>query len=213
MLYHKINSIFKRDMTHPKKPMIMGDFSTPELAFLANAGWYFTEKIDGMNMRIIWDCGKVSFGGRTDNANIPSNLVKRLTERFIDKDSPLYVDLYKVFGLSSAIMYGEGYGAGIQSGGHYRKDQDFILFDIFINNYWLNHSDVEEIAKTCGLPIAPIVGSGTLYDGVNMVRGGMKSSICNGPSEGVIARPTVQMFDRYGQRIITKIKCVDWEVR
>ena len=199
-------------MTHPKKPMIMGAFSTPELAYLADAVWHFTEKIDGMNMRIMWDGAKVSFGGRTENANIPGNLVKRLTERFVDKDSPLYADLNKVFGVNPAIMYGEGYGAGIQSGGHYRKDQDFILFDVFINNYWLNNSDVKEIAQTCGLPIAPTVGCGTLYDGIEMVRGGMKSLICDGPSEGIIARPMVQMFDRYGQRIITKIKCVDWKV-
>ena len=211
MLYHKINSIFKRDMTLPNKPMIMGDYSTEELAYLANNQWLFTEKVDGTNMRVMWDGASVTFGGRTDNANISSPLLNRLNERFIKRDSPLFVDLALVFGATPAIMYGEGYGAGIQKGGGYRKDQDFILFDIFIENFWLKQENVEEIAGSIGIPFAPVVGVGTLLDGVDLVKGGMKSLLYDGPSEGIIAKPVIQMFNRKGERIITKIKCVDWK--
>ena len=37
--------------------------------------WQWTEKIDGTNIRCIWDAaaGKLTFGGRTDNASIPAD--------------------------------------------------------------------------------------------------------------------------------------------
>ena len=125
--YHKIQSIFKRDMTSKRKTLIDGAWTLPEFEYLAGNVWTFTEKVDGTNIRVIFKDGVVTFGGRTEDAQIPAQLVCRLNERFL----PLSEKLGDVFADGSAVLYGEGYGAKIQKGGgNYRADQDFVLFDV-----------------------------------------------------------------------------------
>lgn len=63
--YTKIPNIFKREM-YGKNKLIEGEYSTPELEYLSDALWEFTEKVDGTNIRIVWDGYRVSFAGRTD---------------------------------------------------------------------------------------------------------------------------------------------------
>lgn len=47
--YQKINTLYKRDMTKPKKPIILGEYSEPEFEVLKDLKWEATEKIDGTN--------------------------------------------------------------------------------------------------------------------------------------------------------------------
>ena len=70
--YHKIDSLFERDMEGTRK-LIEGKFRNPVVEYIKDNEWIFTEKIDGTNIRVFWDGHKVSFGGRTDNAQIPTN--------------------------------------------------------------------------------------------------------------------------------------------
>ena len=49
---------------------------------LKDIDWEFTEKIDGTNIRIYWDGHKVNYYGRTDKAQIPSQLMNKLIELF-----------------------------------------------------------------------------------------------------------------------------------
>ena len=58
-----------------QKKLIEGKFRNPVVEFLKDNQWNFTEKIDGTNIRVHWDGHKVMFGGRTDNAQIPTSLV------------------------------------------------------------------------------------------------------------------------------------------
>lgn len=44
--YHKIQTLFKRDMTTKKKSLIEGQWTLPEFEYLANNRWIFTEKVD-----------------------------------------------------------------------------------------------------------------------------------------------------------------------
>ena len=113
--YHKIHSIFKRDPQTNK--FLMGQYSLPEIEYLANNEWRFDEKIDGTNIRVMFNGDSVEFGGRTSNAQIPANLYKKLTELFpIDKLKAVFPP--KEDGaLPSVCLYGEGFGAKIQKGG------------------------------------------------------------------------------------------------
>ena len=80
----------------------------------------------------------MTFGGKTDNAQIPAPLVARLNERFL----PLADMLSEMFE-NGACLYGEGYGAKIQKGGgNYRPDQDFVLFDVRVGEWWLERTSV-----------------------------------------------------------------------
>ena len=46
--YHKILSLFKRNMTGDKK-FLLGEWTTPELEYLKDKEWVFTEKVDVNN--------------------------------------------------------------------------------------------------------------------------------------------------------------------
>jgi len=227
--YHKIQTLFKRDLdgsrTGQKGKMIEGEWTTDELAYLAGNEWEFTEKVDGTNIRIRWDSGEAwlegrkgpEFGGRSDNAVIPEPL-KRYLEATFTADRFINADLDDI------TLFGEGYGPKIQNGGLYRDDVSFVLFDVKIGPWWLTRDNVNDIAKKLGIDSVPVVGYGTLYDGIKMVSniepswpdrpefmgGPMRSTWGDFIAEGIVARPVVPMFNRKGERIITKIKAVDF---
>lgn len=126
--YHKIETLFKRDET--TKELMEGKFRNETVEFLKDNKWQFTEKIDGTNIRIYWDGHKVSFYGRTNKAQIPAELTNRLIELFGGETNEQMFE--QKFGEMPVMLVGEGYGEKIQSGGLYRKGQDFILFDVMI---------------------------------------------------------------------------------
>lgn len=204
--YHKIGTVFERDTTGSKK-LIPGKFRNKTVEFLKDNTWVFTEKIDGTNIRIHWDGHKVEFGGRTERAQIPAPLVNTLNTMFGGQENEELFE--QKFGKNEVILFGEGYGAGIQSGGEYRKDVSFILFDVLIGGMFLERENVEDIAKTFGVDVVPIIGEGTLEDGIRFVRTIPKSTIGTAHMEGVVAKPKVEMRDRMGRRVIVKIKVKD----
>ena len=204
--YHKIQSIYKRDMTSKRKTLLEGSWALPEFEYLSSNVWTFTEKVNGTNIRVIFESGSVTFGGRTDDAQIPAQLVGRLNERFLPA-----AKLGEVFADSQAVLYGEGYGAKIQKGsGLYRPDQDFVLFDVRVGQWWLQRMDVEDVAQKLGLDIVPVIGEGTLHDAVAWAKRGIRSTWGDFEAEGIVARPKIELSTRGGQRLIAKIKCRDF---
>ena len=208
--YHKIKTIYKRD---PKNMRLIfeGQWSKPEFQFLANNNWVFTEKVDGTNIRVMWDGKNVSFNGKTDRAELYKPLVKKLEETFSTEDKR---ELFKnMFGEEGGVcLYGEGYGRKIQSGGNYIKDgNDFVLFDIKIGNLWLERENVEDIANRLNTKIVPIVGKGTLFEAVELVKNGLISQWGDFEAEGLVCRPEVELKNRRGERVITKIKAKDFK--
>jgi len=210
--YHKIQTVFKRDPETNHKTLLEGAFSRPEFEYLRQNSWVFTEKVDGTNIRVMFDGNAISFNGKSDNAQMPAPLVRRLQELFLPQ-LPLFIKEWDVTTLlqdGGVCLYGEGYGGKIQKGGKYRETQDFVLFDVKIGEWWLQRPDVEEIAQKLGLDIVPVIGHGTLLDMVDQVRGGFDSEWGHFPAEGIVARPRTELVARNGQRIITKLKCKDF---
>lgn len=204
--YHKIQTVFKRDPENRYKTLLKNQYSLPEFEYLADNQWIWTEKVDGTNIRIMFDGERITFGGKTDRAQIPAFLVTRLNEVFLPQ-----LDLFKDKFSEGACLYGEGYGAKIQKGGgNYRPDQDFVLFDVRIGDWWLQRMDVVSLASDFGLDFAPVVGEGTLNEMVAMVKSGFMSVWGNFQAEGIVARPTTELKTRSGKRIITKIKGKDF---
>lgn len=229
--YHKIQTLFKRNLEGPNKgKMIRGQWTTAELEYLADNEWEFTEKVDGTNIRIGLDYdngnGHVLFAGRSDNAVIPEPLKRHLEATFGTGLNP-DPRWFKAFGgVGEVILFGEGYGAKIQNGGLYRQDQSFVLFDVKIGDWWLHRKDVDEIAEKLGIESVPVLGYGTLHEAIDIVSTGitftgtgavrrwgrnrLDSAWGDFEAEGIVARPKAPLFDRKGQRIITKIKAVDF---
>ena len=206
--YHKIPGPFKRYVDGPhKNELIPWSWTSPELEFLANVPWTFTEKIDGTNIRVIWDGHKPKFKGRTDKAQLPPKLLEALEDMFLE-------ELFEQkFGPQPVTLYGEGYGAGIQKGGVYRPDPSFILFDVKIEDWWLEHSDVLDVSYSLGIDTVPLSYTGTLREAISaMAKYGYHSQVAieNGiDGEGWVGRPSVSLFSRKGDRIIVKLKVKD----
>lgn len=205
--YHKIDTVFKRDIATKFKTLLMGDYSQEAFGYLANNEWVFTEKVDGTNIRVMIGADrKITFGGKTDNASIPAFLVSRLEVRFF----PQIDRLAEIFP-EGGCLYGEGYGPKIQKGGgNYRADADFVLFDVKVGDWWLQRDGIEDVAGKLALDVVPIIGRGTLADMIMMAQLGFKSTWGDFEAEGIVARPTVELKSRNGARIITKIKHKDF---
>ena len=228
--YHKINALYKRHTEGKKKgKLIHDDWAQPEFEYLAKNKWEFTEKIDGTNIRIGFAQNgetPVCFKGRSDNAQIPQPLLEYLTDTFTMKRLE-----QEAFLTGETVLFGEGVGQKIQDSGKYRGDYDFILFDVKVGDYWLSRDNVNDIAVKLGIWAAPVIGRGTLADAVDIVtigygpgidgrikafsggsvKHGLKSAFGDFEAEGIVARPAVDLFDRAGRRIITKIKAVDFK--
>jgi len=206
--YHKIQTVFKRDPETKLKTLLENEYSLPEFEYLKKNKWIFTEKVDGTNIRIMFQDGKITFGGKTDLSQIPNQLVNRLNEKIL----PLLDKFIEIFNDAEVCLYGEGYGAKIQKGGgNYRVDQDFVLFDIKIGHWWLKREDIEDIANKLNLDIVPIIGSGSLEELVEYVKTGFNSKWGEFMAEGIVARPENELLARNGNRIITKLKHKDFK--
>ena len=210
--YHKIQSIFKRDPDNNFKTFIDGDWSLPEFEYLADNSWAGTEKVDGTNIRVIYEANgfenTVIFKGKTEKAQIPPFLLIKLAELFP-------VEHFIENELPSLCLYGEGYGAKIQkAGGNYIPDGVcFVLFDVMINGIWLERENIEDIGKRLHIKVVPVVFIHTLINAIELIKSKTLVSSWN-PSvlaEGLVLKPECELKDRLGNRIITKIKHKDFE--
>lgn len=230
--YPKINALYKRYNEGKKKgKFITGQFAVPEFEYLFKNEWEWTEKVDGTNIRIHHDPGvhpenQVAFGGRTDNAQIPKDLMAHLQQTF---NVDMFIKaFYDPEGMPPRVtLYGEGYGPKIQSGGKYREDASFVLFDVKVGDWWLSRKNVDDVAQKMGLDSVPVIHYGSVQDAIDIVssgyifnkdggitrfgRNGLDSKWGSFEAEGLIGRPVVPLFNNKGERITVKIKAVDFK--
>jgi len=225
--YHKIHSIYKRDPKTDYKTFLEGNVSRPEFEYLFYNQWLFTEKIDGTNIRVIigGDTPEekertghltIEFKGKTDKAQTPIFLLEKLKEIFTLKKLSKMYEIFKFPPEGGSVcLYGEGYGARINKGGKYIPDGvDFILFDIKIGDWWLKREDVSDIADKLNIKTVPLIKVGTLQTAIDMIKSGtLKSTFGDFLVEGLVGRPCIELQDRAGRRIITKIKHRDYGIK
>lgn len=208
MEYPKIDTLFERD-----KSTFVVDPSRLKFAVLGTIGqWEVTEKIDGMNIRIMLsEAGEVTFGGRTNAAQLPGDLVSYLVRTF----TPERMQEAFFWGAKrhSVVLYGEGYGPGIQkNGGLYRPDKSFIAFDALVaGKWWLNRAWLVETAGLLGVGVVPYMGLMSLPEIVETVRVGFMSRLGARAAEGVVAKPIQTLYDEYQKRVIIKLKTRDFQ--
>lgn len=202
MEYHKINGLYKRD----KKGNFTGEFSQTEFMYLYESEWWAYEKVDGTNVRLY---ANGTIGGRTNKAQFSLDQVEFLKEqRRLVEFSPHELP-------DEAVVYGEMYGAKIQSGGHYRPDLGFVLFDVWLGSRFMTQKERLEYAQETGFETAPLLGLSSLSNWEAWCREGKFASSalkCGGRSEGYVLTPYVDLRDLYGHRVITKLKFKDFDV-
>lgn len=205
--YHKIDTLFERDReTFVVDPSRL---KSPVIGTISE--WDVTEKIDGTNIRVMLSAeGEVSFGGRTNAAQIPGDLVLYLIKTFQQDrmKQALWIDGTPI----KAVLYGEGYGPGIQKGGGlYRSTKAFILFDVLIGDkWWLDRAAVDDIAEKLSINTVPYLGRWSLSQIIDHVKNPFSSALGSAIAEGVVARPIETLFDKRGERLIIKLKTKDF---
>lgn len=212
--YHKIETLYERDeRTHKlKEPLVLKN----RVYGIVNP-WVFTEKVDGTNIRCIWHHDKVEFRGKTDNAQIHGDLVKWLYDNVTaDRCRETFVTQSE---FDAVVLYGEGYGAGIQKGGSdYSAEKKLILFDILVSDssgrgWWLSDENVRDVGAKLGLDVVPFVGEMSLARATELTRIGFPTKIGNSGrrAEGLVGRPCEALFDKKGHRLIVKLKTKDFQ--
>ena len=206
--YHKIEGLYAREET--TKKLIEGVYRNPAVEYLKDAMWIFTEKIDGTNIRVYWDGYKVSFAGRTEKALIPTELQEKLNALFGGEVNEQMFEQH--FKNKEVILFGEGYGRKIQNGRLYIPDGvSFILFDVMVNGRFLERDEVNEIANAFGIRSVPVILKGTIQEAVDFVKSKPNSTIGIANMEGLVGVPAANLLDRWGNRIIVKVKVRDIE--
>jgi RNA ligase len=205
MLYPKITGPFKRHTEGDlRNKLDIGNWSRPEFELLKDLPWEWTEKVDGTNVRIIWDGYRVRIGGRTDDAQMPLFLRDMLDQVFTEEL------LEQQFGKDPVILFGEGYGARIQKGGgNYRPDPGFVLFDVKVGDWWLLRHSVVDVANSLGLDVVPTVLVNNVAAAISYVKGGFRSLWGDFEAEGLVGKPPMGLTARDGDRLLMKIKTKD----
>lgn len=211
--YPKIETLYNRDPTFKIAPASLrwAEFS------LVNH-WYLTEKIDGTNIRVgLASDGRVTFGGRTDKAQIPGPLLAYLEETFPAERVAAVFDPG-----AEIVLFGEGYGERIQKGGgDYRPGVAFRLFDVWVGGWWLNAADVDDVAAKLGIRTAPCVGRNVHFSHFPQTAGELRAILSESlvaseegrgrAAEGIIARTDPLLLRRDGRRLMWKLKFSDFE--
>lgn len=219
MKYPKINTYWKRD----EKGNILREVSKKEFEMINN--WIVTEKIDGQNWRIYVNYkpsevrgNKIEYEGlimqgRTENTQFNEGVIERLKES-------LNPDKIKdaINGDAKAILYGELVGDKTQKNGwkYVREEQDepkndVILFDAYINGWWLKFEDVEKMAEDMDIKSVPILNCGeiTVEDIEIFLEQEPKSFFGDRIIEGVVVKSNPPILFRDGKPIMWKLKMRD----
>lgn len=219
--YPKIPAPFYRHTEAPLRGKLDEDHPiSPEFEALMNVpGWRWTEKLDGTPVRIYWDGYRPTFGGRTENSEIPKELHDWLTDHVTEEL------LEQKFGGVEVMLFGEGVGPKIQQGTAY-GDTRVILFDALAlyvgseNGIWLHLNGTNGIAGDLGMESAPVMlpehttpaeviaaySSGDAYNSITA----MLATNTAIEAEGVVGTAPHGLLDRRGERIQVKIKRKDF---
>lgn len=187
---------------------------------------------------------ELEFRGRSDAATVPGKptekkpnaygLFQYLTETVTpEKASALLVELQRKKGENdtdvaarlienpvSLVIYGEGYGAGIQSGGGYGNEQRLALFDVATwvggHSIWWSWWAVEKAAEMLDLETVPLLMRDAPTEAiVDFVRSALPSPLAMSrddlkadpaPMEGIVARTDPYLFTQRGHRVFFKLK-------
>ena len=207
--YSKIETLYDRNERFKVMPdaLRLEEFGNIKM-------WLAYEKIDGTNIRVhLTSEGAVIFGGKTDNAQLPTPLVQYLRETFTDAAVRAAFEP----GVT-ATLYGEGYGAKIQNGGGYRTGVAFRLFDVLVGSWWLEPDAILDVAEKLGILTAPYLGvldalPRTADDLARIIDRSIVAQEDGGSgcrAEGIVVRTAPGLFTRKGERLMWKLKFKDF---
>lgn len=201
--YQKIETLYK---FYNEIKRFRKEFYNPIVEYLKDCKWIGTEKIDGTNVRVLWNGHNFEFSGRTDKAVLPKELQELLKNTF---NYDMEVMFEQKFGDKEVLLFMEGYAGKIQNGA-YKGSEKVIGFDIMVNSIYLDKKVSEQIFEELGIKFVPVIEFNNLQECIDFVKN-HQSSIIQPESqmEGLVCYPAVRLYDHQGNRIIVKIKNKD----
>lgn len=223
MNYPKISTLFLREDAEKgrKSFVIEKEYAYPEFKLIKE--WLVTEKIDGTNIKITISKDKIELGGKSDKAELPEFLEKKLHQIFDEHKGikELQKDLDEE---TKIVLFGEGYGfmkdKTIQKAGKFYGELNFILIDVVILKdriYWQNWDKVKEFAEKLNLKtIAVVKEKATTEEAINLIKKGFQSILAKENdkemmAEGIVARTEPYVYRKMGERVAFKLKYKDFK--
>ena len=212
MKYPKIKSVFKRgeDFKFTK------EWTSQVLSELQDFKWHCSEKLDGINIRIVCDLEKNSFQffGRSDKAIIPQplELVLSRTIHNIKNNLSAFSSTHS----KQLVLFGEGFGNNIRKGGLYLgKNVDLNVFDCYAfiseeKGFWLNTEHLKELAGALKIKMTPELSPMNIREASEFVKKGFKSQHGTAIAEGLVLKSRYPLYDTFGERLIFKMKTKDF---
>ena len=212
--YAKFSSPFKKDDKW---------LNTPEAAqYLPIGRWIVTEKIDGTNIRIILTKPDEEGNRETHIAS------RKLILNPEDKTSKQYMDCLKEVNLhkikeyfndvnSTVVIYGEGYGAGVQKGGIYSKEKNYRVFDIRIGEAYQDFEYVKKVCIDNQLNVVPVMCElkeivyEECLDALKIFQETLIKEGDGGKPEGFVYKLEPVLLNKYKERLIFKVKHKDFK--
>ena len=198
-----------RLLINPKTSSAQKTYREPELEYLAKNPWTYKRKLNGENMRVLWDGDQAIWNGRTDSFTPNKETTEYMNSKFAEEI------FEEKFGRDKIVLlFGERMGPKTQGNELELESTEFVLFDINIAGVWLEPKNIQAIAdyfglRTCYDFMRPIDSSRnyseTLENLINLTAQGEFKDW-----EGIVAIPSTGVFNRKGDRIICKIKNQDY---
>lgn len=212
--YEKFSSPFRKDE---------GFKNTKELSqYMPKGKWIKTEKIDGTNIRIILtkpdEEGKreIHIGSRKLILNPDDKTSKQYMDCLLDVNLHKLEEYFKDTD-STVVIYGEGYGAGVQKGGIYSNIKQFRVFDIRIGSAYQDFAYVEKVCIDNQLNIVPVIEEIEEINYMECVNAlaNFKETLITGGSggkpEGIVYKHEPVLLNKYKERLIFKVKFKDFK--
>jgi len=117
-----------------------------------------------------------------------------------------------IFPASDVVIYGEAYGGKLQGMSEtYGKEIRFVVFDVKVDDVWLNVPNAEDVAHKFGLEFVDFTKITTDIQTIDAMRDfrsvqAERADMGNKMREGVVLRPLQEMTKNNGERVIAKHK-------
>jgi hypothetical protein len=187
--YPSIESVWVRNPDFRKFPPY-GQLRHPAHQYIST--WLLTEKVDGQNIRVCISKGNIEVNKRRISP-VEQDILDTVYAVFL----PVMKDLSKEF--EEIIFFGE----------YEKKKKSFRIFDIQINNIWLNWTSLLDICGRYSLPrvrLVSVLHVPPTTHGNTIPKFHEELMLHTGYSmEGVVARPPQTILDNQGNRIMWKL--------
>lgn len=180
-------------------------YLNPLVELLKDVKWLGSEKYDGTNIRVYYDGYRISFHGRNDNTNMPSEILDLLKKTFDNTE----IIFEQNFGNKEVILFMECYGGKVLGSkrSHWYNDSDesLIGFDVMINGKYLDKRKIKPIFDLFNIKTVEFKIYNNLQEILDLVK--EETFYQERYFEGIVATPIIPVYDENGNRIIVKVKC------